>query len=92
MERKEKRHCNKCGNVISRGSYRGFCNHCKMYGNTNAVRRKVAMYDLSGKFLKRFSSLYEASVETNISLSTIQANVSGKVKHPKYYLFKYDEN
>lgn len=51
---------------------------------------KIFQYDLSGNFLKEFPSAYEASIELNISYSSIGRVLKGKDIHAKKSFFLYE--
>lgn len=55
------------------------------------VRRKVVCYDSSGKFVKEFKSISEASLKLNIDRTCINLVVMGRRSHAGGYVFRYWE-
>jgi group I intron endonuclease len=49
---------------------------------------RVAQYDLNGNFIKEFSSIIEASRETEIPSQNIGANIKGRYKHAGGFIWK----
>lgn len=51
---------------------------------------EIYMYNLNGDFIKKYSSLVEASRELNINRHLIGKNLSGENKRCHEYVFKYE--
>ena len=54
--------------------------------------RPVLQYTLSGDFMQRYSSKNMASKATGISPKAIYDSCMGKVKKPKKFIFKFEDN
>lgn len=53
--------------------------------------RGVNQYDLNGEFIAYHRAIIEASKNTGVPTSTMGEILSGRVKNPKKYIFKYSE-
>lgn len=56
------------------------------------LRKKIAVYNLNGKYLKSFNSIKECAVELNLDSSCIVKCCKNKIKYYNKYVFKYYSN
>jgi hypothetical protein len=54
-------------------------------------KKSIIQYDLEGNFIKEFSSIKEASVELNMTESSIGRRCRNLVKIPSKFIFKFKE-
>ena len=67
-------------------------NHNYGTGNerrTNAIKKKVAQYDLDGNFISEYDSILDASIALNCDSSCITKVCKGKYNSHHNYIFKY---
>lgn len=54
--------------------------------------KAILQFDKSGNFIKEFSAIARAEEELGISCCTIQAICKGRIKRPRFFIFKYKDN
>ena len=73
------------------GKYNTAYGYVWKYKNEDNVRRKqiyVYVYDSKGKIIKKYKSVKEASIDMNISVSSINNTIRGRQKTCRGYIFK----
>lgn len=60
-------------------------------GNNNPRARKINQYDLNGKLIKTWNSIYEITKELGINRSSIWRCCIGKYKKSHNYIWRYVE-
>ena len=55
-------------------------------------RIALLLYDKNNNFIREYDSLIEASLDLNISHSSITAYIQGKIKNPRKWIWKIKEN
>lgn len=62
----------------------------KRVSKKNKLKKVVLKYDLNGNFIKKYSSVSEATKKNNISsISSVSCCCNGKIKQTHGYIFKF---
>jgi len=59
-------------------------------GKPSNNRKSIIMFDTNGNFIKKYSSIYDASIDIPCLRTSISNNLAGRTKKCNDFVFKYD--